>query len=88
MHAKLCGEVYGYKSSRAEAFRDIESRAIDCNLYCSLHISLRSFRERQSIASFAEKSEDVRNISKDDTGPGLTKQRRPSSLLVKKSWLG
>jgi hypothetical protein len=37
MHAELRGEVYGYKSSCAEASGDVESRAIERFLYYSSH---------------------------------------------------
>lgn len=33
MHAELRGEVYGYKSSCAEASGDVESRAVERVLY-------------------------------------------------------
>lgn len=41
MYAKLCGEVYGFQSSRVEASGDPESWTVDRALYIS-HISVTS----------------------------------------------
>jgi hypothetical protein len=50
MHAELRGEVYGYKSSCAEASGDVESRAVERVYIISPILGFKSLWELQSIA--------------------------------------
>ena len=74
MHAELCGEVYGYESSGAEASGDIESRAVDV-CFTNIYISVWSFREQQGIAQGWRRhrhSQMYIGIGKDNIGSGVS----------------